>query len=280
MKQFCFLVLCMVWPVTLFAGLEEKRMTIAGSAEILARADTASFSFEVMGQGPNLFQAVDQARGKVSKISEALFKAGLKKENLRTSLFHSGENSGNKSFLSSEKDYQANLTVIVSLDDLNLLETAIITVSGAKPEKLSDISFSLKSYEKLRMEALEKAVLKAKEKATLLSQIMNFKLGDVIAIDAKESIAENNPGVRNRHPASLSASNVVLKSKSAIGNTDGHIVSEAAGAGFFARQFRITAKVTATIEILGNSEKPCAGKPKENQAKVKAVIEIEGQTGQ
>lgn len=273
---FTFVVVFAIYPATLFAGIEKNTMAVEGSVEILAQADSASFSFEVGGKGASLHEAVDRARGKVSKISKSLFKAGLKKKNLRTSLFHSGENTEDKSFLSSSKDYVANITVVVVLDNLDLLETAVIRVSEAKPKSLSDFDFSLKNYEKLRMEALEKAILKAKEKAELLARVMNFKLGDVLSVSVKESISDSRPDLQSRLSRQFpSASNAVVESGKT--GSDVYATSDTlSGAGFFARQFKIRAKVKTVIEILGKE----ACKSEEKQTKMKALIEIEGHAGQ
>ena len=124
---------------------------------------------------------------------------GIEKENLRTSFFHSGKNY-DKVFFLSKKDYKARLTVTVSIDSLPLLEPAIIKVSEAKPEIIHNINFTLKDNKNIKMEAFKKAIIKAKDKANLLSSQMGVSLGNVLYIEEVRKDGRSIPihGVSNR----------------------------------------------------------------------------------
>ena len=242
----CFVVVFLFFlSAILFAQeFNKNSITVFGSAEVSIPADNATFSFEVEGEGSTLSQAVNTARQKVKDISDLLFKAGLTEKNLRTSFFHSGENIGNKAFLSSKRDFKAVITVLVNIDSLGLLENSIIKVSEAKPESISNINFSLKDYERYKMDALEKAILKAKEKANMLASKMDAKLGNILSVEEIQGEPATFRGGRT-YPNPF---NVVYEID---GTTNQGINSSS---GFYAQQAKITAIVKVVIEILGNEQ--------------------------
>jgi uncharacterized protein YggE len=243
MNRCCIVVFLFFIPAILFAQEFDKNSIIVfGNAEVSIPADNATFTFEVEGEGSTLSQAVNTAREKVRDISGLLFKVGLTEKNLRTSFFHSGENIGNKAFLSSKRDFKAVITVLVNIDSLELLENAIIKVSEAKPESISNIDFSLKDYEQYKMDALEKAILKAKEKANMLASKMDTKLGNILSIEEIQGEPTTFRGGR----AYPNPFNVAYEIN---GTTNQGINSSS---GFYAQQAKITAKVRVAIEILGN----------------------------
>ena len=217
---------------------DNNRLIVFGGVEISAPADNARFTFEVEGVGSTLADAVEKARSKVSSIAKALFEIGLTERNLRTSFFYSGENFEDKALLTSKRDYKAGISVIVNIDNLNHLEAAIIQVSESKPEKISNIVFTLQDYEKLKEEALEKAVQKARSKAQLMAANMETNLGDVLYI---EELPSRNP---SRGYISSSPFNASISS---IPDDDVSIVKT--GAGFYAEEIKINARVKVIVEL-------------------------------
>jgi len=126
----CLTALILVCLAVSSATADESEITpghisVLGTAEVKAPADQAELYFSVTGFGSTLRQAVERAREKVMAISQDLLAIGLVKKNLRTSRFYSGENAGGKAFLSSKKDYQAVIAVLVTIDNLDLLEPVL-----------------------------------------------------------------------------------------------------------------------------------------------------------
>ena len=223
-----------------------NRLVAFGSIEVSTPADNASFSFEIEGVGSSLNEAVNEAKSRVSLISGALFENGLDKNSLRTSYFHSGENYGDKSFLSSKRDYKARITVLVNIDSLDLLESSIIIVSEAEPEKISNIKFSLKDFEQIKIDALEKAVLKSKEKANILASKMGAKLGNILFI---EEIRDKLHPFRSRrtYPNPFNAAYEIEQEMVNVGKSK--------SAGFFAQQIKIDSRVKIIVELITENGK-------------------------
>ena len=167
-----------------------------GRVEMLVPADFASLSFSVSENGSSLREAVEKSKKKVSFITTSLFQLGVKKDNLSTSRFFSGENFGGKSFFSSKNDYKTEITTFIKVDSLEILEEIILTLSDHKPDNISDIFFELDNPETYKMQALENAIKKAKEKANILARVMEVKLTKPIEIIEK-NITSNNSKMSN-----------------------------------------------------------------------------------
>lgn len=224
---------------------DENRLVTSGTIELSIPADNATFTFEVKGVGSSLNKAVIEAKNRVKFISDALFKNGLKEKNLSTSYFYSGENFGDKAFLSSKRDYKARITVMVNIDSLELLESSIIIVSDALPERISNITFSLKNYEQQKIEALEKAVKKAKEKATILASNMGAQLGSILYIEEVQNVPPQIRGRGGNYPNPFNASLEVSPEMSSFGKQK--------NSGFFVQQIKIVSKVNIIVELVTKS---------------------------
>lgn len=162
---------------------KQNQLIVYGEAELKVQTDIAVFDFAVKGVGPSLEAAVNVAKDKVKKITNELKRIGLIDKNFSTSSFYSGENRGEKAFLSDNKDFKAEIRVGVRLDSLDLLEPSILIVGSNDPDYISDVSFSLKDNSGYNMKVWEAAGLNAKAKAENLAKEMKFTLGKVLFIE-------------------------------------------------------------------------------------------------
>ncbi|MGH7597580.1 MAG: SIMPL domain-containing protein [bacterium] len=163
--------------------IKSHQIIVYGNAEVKATANQAELNFSIKGFGSSLRIAVDNAQKQVAETTKRLFDLGLKKGNLNTSHFHSGENYSNKAFLSSKKDYQAIITTFVTVDSLDLLEPVIFALSENGVEHISSIGFSLKDDTALETSARKQAITNAKQKAEEMAKHLALELGDVIHIE-------------------------------------------------------------------------------------------------
>ncbi len=191
MKKILILAFTTLFTLGLFAQniTNDNRLIVNGTAELQAEADQASFMYEVEGFGSTLKEAVDNAKKKARETTQKLFDLGLKEENLATSSFFSGENTGGKAFLSSSKDFHATIKVTVMLFDLKKLEDAILTLSECDIVNMSRIDFSLRNPAVYKEKARKEAVALAKKKGKELAEEMGIKLGKVVRVE------ENHAGI-------------------------------------------------------------------------------------
>jgi uncharacterized protein YggE len=173
--------------------VEDNRLTVYGKVKVFTKADRANIVFQLKGVGSSLKSAFEDAEEQMSTVSARLESIGLGKKNISTSFFQSSENYGDKAFLSSKKDYRAMMTVAITTDSLELLEPAVVILSESNVERISSISFDLIDYSDLRKRGLKEAIVKAKEKADLVSKELGLMCGDILSVEEIES-----PGPESR----------------------------------------------------------------------------------
>lgn len=234
--------------------LSAHQISVLGSVELKEPADQASFTFSMKGVGSSLRRAVQDANTKVLSLTNKLLLIGLSAKDISTSQFYSGENYGDKAFLSSSRDFRAVLTTLVKVDSLKLLDTLLYTVSDAEVETLSDIAFSFKDELGLRKKARAAAAAKAKEKADDFANALGISVGSIISVEELESAvatrSANQIGVRGGRGFEMSYNypnpfNPVTVPDMALRPA----LDESRGSGFFARTISITSQVRVVFGI-------------------------------
>lgn len=111
LPTFIMVVIGMVASAALSAkDSTEAIIDVSATAERRVMADRAEFTFTVQGLGPSLGQAVESATRATDSIVTKLIALGIEKGRISTQHFTSGENRGDKAFLSSSRDYKARIT--------------------------------------------------------------------------------------------------------------------------------------------------------------------------
>jgi uncharacterized protein YggE len=221
-----------------------KQIAVLGSVELKELADQANFTFSVKGVGSSLRLAVENANGKMKVVTAKLIRLGIPAQNISTSRFYSGENYGDKAFLSSSRDYQATLTSFVKVDSLPLLESVLYTISESEVQNLSNIGFAIKDELDPRRRARIGAALKAKEKAEDIARALGVSLGKLISVEETDPTrvygqqsAQNYP-----NPFNPSATEIQIL-------RGGRTMDESMGTAFFAQTITVTSQVRAVFEI-------------------------------
>jgi uncharacterized protein YggE len=232
--------------------LKPNQFTVQGSIELKLPADQASFYFSMKGVGSTLREAVGNAEKKTRVLVTQLIGLGVKENGIATSDFYSGENYGDKAFLSSNRDFRAIITTVVTIDSLKSLSPIIFAVSEAEPENMSQISFTLKDELPFRRRARVEAGLKAREKADDIGKALGVSIGRVLSIEELSTLV-TNPGQSLRGGrASLSQFNTAPNpfNPSSIGATQKQeSIDESQGSGFFAQTISVTSQVRVIFEI-------------------------------
>ena len=132
LPSMCLFIISLMGSLVLHAkDSTEAHIDVSAKAERRVTADRAEFQFTVLGLGESLGEAVEAATRGTDSVVLKLIALGIKKEQISTRQFTSGENRGGKAFLSSSKDYQAHIITRVVIDSLPLLAMAVTIVSEA-----------------------------------------------------------------------------------------------------------------------------------------------------
>lgn len=156
---------------------------VSATAERRVMADRAEFTFTVQGLGPSLGQAVESATRATDSIVTKLIALGIGKGRISTQHFTSGENRGDKAFLSSSRDYKARITTRITVDSLSLLASAVALVSEADVDDMGSIDFSLRDETSMLRELRKEAARTARQKAEDITGELGAKIGRVLFAD-------------------------------------------------------------------------------------------------
>lgn len=211
----------------------ENRIVVYGKAEVTIPANQARVTFTVKGTGPSLREALDDAKGRTAGTAKQLFNLGVKATELTTSHFHTGANLGDKAIFSSKRDYRALITVLVSLDNLDLLEPVLLAIGESQPEYLSGISYSLKDDSLFQNQAREVAITRAKEKAKAVAAQSGVVLGKIVSV---EEIPAYGPAD-------------YLRARAAAYLTSGAVAYKETGPSIFPQNISVCAEVRLTYEL-------------------------------
>ncbi|MCK9209540.1 MAG: SIMPL domain-containing protein [Ignavibacteriaceae bacterium] len=176
--------------------LGDNKLVIEGNSDLIIESDRASFNFSILGFGSSLREAVVDAQTKIINATQTLSKYGISKRNISTSAFESGENFGAKAFLSSSKDFKTLMTVFVIIDSLPNLEDIIIGMTENGIESISNVNYSLKNFEKYKIQSKENAIEDAKQKAKQIADKFGITLKKVIYIE-ESGFFQNYPNPFN-----------------------------------------------------------------------------------
>jgi uncharacterized protein YggE len=218
-------------------SVHDNRIMVYGTGTIDVPADRARLNFTVKGFGSTLQEAINVARKKVSDLTTSLIAQGLKESDLYTSQFTSGDNFEGKAFLSSSRDYRAQIDVRVTIDSLDMLESVVSTLSKGSLEKLSDISFSLKSDSIMKLEARRLAVENAQTKANVMAKQLGVQVGRVLSLEELLSYSDGDFYITDPNRPQFLQAGVV----------------KAGGASFYAQRFGVKAGVRIIFEIAGKA---------------------------
>ena len=253
--RLAFIPIVLTFAALSFAQTPDPKLnqfTVNGSVEIRQIADQGTLHFSLKGVGSTLREAVENAEKKTKSVVVRLRSLGVKEKNVSTSDFYSGENNGDKAFLSSSRDYRAVITTFVTVDSLKLLQEVIFAVSESDPENLSRVSFSLKDEVPLRRRARVEAGRKAREKADDIAKALGITIGRVLMIEEMPTLV-TYPGQSIRGgmlaPVQFNSIPNPFNPVSSGSMEEQGVADETQGSGFFAQTISIASQVRVTFEI-------------------------------
>lgn len=185
MKRFLMIIaLCVISLAGVFAQ-EESNIKVLGVASVNATPENVVVYIPVSVEKATYAECYTELVDKLSKLQESFRKIGVEEKELKISGFSIRENY---KYVEKEDESKvigyygsASFTIEDSYDK-DLLQEIINVVS--QNEVSYNVSFKLseEQKEKLRVEAIEKAVKDAKDKALILAKSSGVVLGNIITI--------------------------------------------------------------------------------------------------
>ena len=169
------LVLFMLSLIPAFA-FADSDITVSGAGEVLVPADTAVVSLGVTAADPDVLEAMASVNMAIASVREALISAGVDESDINTdyiSIYARYDYSGE-----TEKivGYNANSTLAVRVNDIDLVGKIIDTALEAGANTLNDISFSATDTKEAKEKAMRLAVEDARAKAEIYADAAGLSI--------------------------------------------------------------------------------------------------------
>ncbi len=172
---------CTTKVVTSPAGAAINSVTASGSGKVSATPDEATMSFGVNSRATDAGKALAAASKTAEKISAAVAKAGVDKEDIQTSgvnLYPQSNSSGKIT------GYDANLSLNVKIRDLDAIGKVIAAANAAGANNISGPGFGIADDAEYRAQAIEKAVADARKSAEAMAKAAKRTVGEVLSISS------------------------------------------------------------------------------------------------
>lgn len=165
-------------------------ISVSGKGEILAKADIANFTFNVIEESLNVSDAQEKATLKMNEIIKSLKGNGVEDKDIKTTNYNISPRY--EYIKSSEKikapdrssrvlaGYEVNHGVDVKVRNIESVGAILAGIGDLGASNISGLSFSIDDEDGLNKEARGLAIDDAKEKAEILADNLGVKLVRII----------------------------------------------------------------------------------------------------
>ena len=167
---------------------QRDTITIDGTGKVTGIPDIANIELGLQTEKKNVSDAQKENTLTMNKLVDALKSIGIDKKDIQTSNYSIYPQydwlQGGKQVL---RGYQVSQSVTVKIRDLNKVSDVISKAGELGLNQVGGLTFTMDDPEALKVQAREKALANAKEKADALAKIMDVKLGKVVSFSENSS---------------------------------------------------------------------------------------------
>lgn len=176
-------------PLEITTTNRTTEMAVVGEGKVEAAPDTIYMSAGIIvGSAPTSEQAQSKIAEINNRIIEALKKAGIESEDLKTSNYSINPNYNWSGGINKIIGYNGSANVEIKVRNKNLASKVIAEATTAGANNVQILRSAIDKPEKYREEARSKAIANAKEQAEKLARELGISLGRIV------NIAESSPG--------------------------------------------------------------------------------------
>jgi len=188
-------VLGVLFVAPAFSQDSTPLISVSGQGKVSAQPDQANISMQFSDINLDASKARQVVDKQVKGLLRDLKQYTIKEKSLDSSQTRIHPQYDYRQNRSELKGYQVQRTVSFILSDLDELEALIQTVSKAKAANLQPVQFSLSESDKLRKEALSKAIKQSKKTAERIADDYGVTLGKIHSVNFQSNHADR-PMVR------------------------------------------------------------------------------------
>ena len=161
-------------------GHEPVVISVTADAKVSGAPDIASLSFGVQtGRQPSAKAAIENVRKNMTKVLEAVKKAGVEDKDITTESFWLSPVYDYSNGTQIPRGYEANQSLRVKVRDLDKVGDVLTAATDAGANQAGSISFDIDDPDALVAEARAKAIEKAKAKADVLAASLGLHVSKI-----------------------------------------------------------------------------------------------------
>lgn len=162
-----------------------RTVTVGGEGIVRVEPDMATVHFGVVTEADDPETARQQNAEAASRAMNAIRAMGVPERKLRleTLRLQPAREYDPETRRYRENGYEAMRQVVVELDSLNLLPLLVAEVVEQGANRLNGVRYDLQDRTPPRNEALQQALVDAREKARLMAETLEVSLGPVLQIN-------------------------------------------------------------------------------------------------
>ncbi len=153
-----------------------------GTAEIMARPDTAFVNFGVITEARDAATAARENATKTTAVIDAIVQFGINRDNIQTSGYSVSPIMDYKQSPPITVGYRVSNQVQVKVQNLDRMGALIDTAIGAGANNVQGVRFTLEDDDSVRREALVQAIRNAQDKARVMADTLGVRLGAVKSV--------------------------------------------------------------------------------------------------
>ncbi|NLW70926.1 MAG: SIMPL domain-containing protein [Eubacteriaceae bacterium] len=184
--------------------MANKTITITGEGKAATKPDEIILSMGLSSLKDNYKEALKADYTRSEALSAALIGCGFKKEDIKTASYnintlYENEKQEEGEYKSVFKGYVCNREMSVSFGlDIDRLGMVLEAVSVCEADMNISILFGVKDIKSLKEKALRAATTDAFDKAQILEEACNIKLGELIRVDYSSQNTDYYPQKNSR----------------------------------------------------------------------------------
>lgn len=175
------------------SGGEPRKVTVIGTGEATGVPDTVTAVVGVEAEGDDVSTALNEANTKIKAVTDAVVKAGVKKEDVQTqqvslSPRYTRPDPGQASGIGG---YTATNTLTIKVRDVGAASNALTAAvnAGGNNTRINSVGLSIDDDADLLKQARTRAFTDARTRAQQYASLAKDDLGPVLSIDEQVSSA-------------------------------------------------------------------------------------------
>jgi uncharacterized protein YggE len=196
-------------------SLSSNLITFNGNAEIAAAPDVVAFSITIREESKNVAEAQQKMTDKANKALQFLQEKMVEKKYIQTTnystapkyIYQNGvcQNSVCQPSKQILDGYEATQTISVKVHDLSKIGEILTGISQLSISEVRGPNFEIADIEKLKNQAQELAIAKAKMEAKVTAKNLGIKLGKIVRFEEPNFGLQMRPMMMARMAVSDSA---------------------------------------------------------------------------